>query len=88
MVIRSSVRGITELRNELTEFIFLIRTITHPYAPLRDTYMITEVRNIITELGNIITELHYIITELVTMKDYYNLVISLHLELYAQRKFI
>ena len=28
MVIRSSVRGITELRNELTEFIFLIRTIT------------------------------------------------------------
>ena len=67
MSIRSSVRGISELRNELTEFFILIRTLTRHYVvPLRGPFftMTTELRNIITELGNIITELHYIITDL------------------------
>ena len=60
MSIRSSVRGILELRNELTGLFFYM----HHYAPLRGTTMTTELRNIIIELGNIITELRYIITEL------------------------
>ena len=59
MSIRSAVRGISELRNELMEFFY-----TYHYASLSGTTMTTELRNIITELGNIITELRYIITEL------------------------